>query len=77
MITTLALRAFLESVWASDAAERAEHFAYLENGIARDFAEARFTEIEALAPTRELRLPDVPYHPGPPAAESVAAPEFP
>ena len=70
MATTLALRAFFESVWASDAAERAEHAAYLEEGIARDFEEARFAAIAAREATREIVLPDAPYHPAPPQSEA-------
>jgi predicted dienelactone hydrolase len=66
MATTLALRAFFESVWASDAAERAEHAAYLADGIARDFEEARFAAIAAREPAREIVLPAAPYHPNAP-----------
>lgn len=66
MATTLALRAFFESVWASDAAERAQHAAYLAEGVARDFEEARFSSIAAREPAREIVLPAAPYHPNAP-----------
>ena len=77
MATTLALRAFFESVWASDASERAEHAAYLAEGIARDFAEVRFEAIAPRAPALETALPDAPVHPEPPAGEPSVPPELP
>ncbi len=73
MITTLALRAFFESAWASDAAERAEDAAYLASGIARDFSEARFESIAPLPPSRDPVLAEAPYHPGIPRPASPAA----
>jgi hypothetical protein len=75
MATTLALRAFFESVWASDAAERAQHAAYLAEGIARDFVEARFAAIAPREAAREIVLPDAPYHPDPPEIQVGVSPE--
>lgn len=64
MITTLALRAFFESVWEGDAAAREESARFLAEGIPRDFAEARFEAIPALPPRREPELSVLPEGPG-------------
>jgi hypothetical protein len=66
MITTLALRAFLESAWESDAAKRDGSARFLAEALARDFEEVRYQGIAPLPPSREVVLSDAPYHPGVP-----------
>ena len=73
MITTLALRAFFESAWASDGATRGEAARYLRETLAGDFPEARLEEVAPLLPSREPVLVDVPYQPALPSAEAVPA----
>ncbi|HEY8123793.1 MAG TPA: hypothetical protein VII78_20910 [Myxococcota bacterium] len=67
MITTLALRAFLESIWASDAEARAQSAQFLAETLARDFSEVRYAAIAPLPPSREPVLAEAPYHPAAPA----------
>jgi predicted dienelactone hydrolase len=66
MITTLALRAFFESVWESDPAQRAGSARFLADTLARDFEEVRYQGIAPLPPSRGVVLTDAPYHPGVP-----------
>ena len=75
MISTLALRAFLESVWESDPAKRAESERFLAEGIAADFPEARFEAIAALPPSREPALARLPSASAP--TSEAAVPELP
>jgi len=74
MITTLALRAFFESVWEDDPALRASSAHFLAETLARDFSEVRYQGIAPLPPNPVLELREAPRVPGAPAADSVAAP---
>ncbi len=74
MITTAALRAFFESVWAEDEAVRAKSAAFLAESLARDFSEARYEAIAPLPPSREPVLREAPVAPGAPSAEPVPVP---
>jgi predicted dienelactone hydrolase len=74
MITRLALRAFLESVWESDPTRRAASAHFLAETLARDFSEVRYQGIAPLPPSRVLELREAPRRPGAPAADLVAAP---
>jgi hypothetical protein len=69
-VTTLALRAFFESVWAEDEGVRAESARFLAEILPRDFPEATHLAIPAKPPSREPVLSEVPYHPGVPRAET-------
>jgi len=74
MITKLALRAFLESVWESGLSRRNESARFLAETLARDFEEVRYQGIAPLPLSRELRLREAPRLPGAPVADSIAAP---
>jgi hypothetical protein len=76
MITTLALRAFFESVWAETPEQRAESARFVSEILPRDFAEARYQVIAPKPPGLEPNLEVAPYHPGVPQAEAVPAPSF-
>jgi hypothetical protein len=60
MIATLAMRAFFESVWASDARERAGATRFLSQTLPQDFAEVSYQAIAPLPPPREAGLAKAP-----------------
>jgi len=71
MITTLALRAFFESIWESDAAQRASAQRFLAETLPDDFAEASYQVIAPLPPAREAQRIAAPDYPGAPRAEPI------
>ena len=56
MITMLAMHAFFESVWASDASERATAARFLAESLPQDFAEASYRAIAPRSTPREAAL---------------------
>jgi hypothetical protein len=64
MITSLALRAFFESTWESDAAKRSASARFLAETLARDFDEVRYQAIAPLPPSREVERIEAPARPG-------------
>ncbi len=69
-ITTLALRAFLESAWAEDEDARRQSARFLRETLPKDFPEARFEEIASLPPSREPERVSAPEHPEVPSADA-------
>jgi predicted dienelactone hydrolase len=74
MITTLALRAFLESVWERDAARRATGASHLAEGLARDFPEASYRAVPAQPASRSPDLPRLPRLPSAPVSDALPPP---
>ena len=72
MITTLALRAFFESVWASEADARASAARFLAETLPENFSEASYQEIAPLPPAREAELIAAPAYPSAPGAQPIA-----
>jgi predicted dienelactone hydrolase len=76
MVTTLALRAFFESVWADAPKKRDESARFLAEILPRDFPEASYRAIPPRPPSLEPKLEAAPYHPSVPQADATPAPSF-
>ncbi|HEU4430061.1 MAG TPA: hypothetical protein VFT98_14960, partial [Myxococcota bacterium] len=74
MITTLALRAFFESVWAGEEEARARAARFLAETLPENFSEASYQGIPPRPPARKAELIAAPAYPGAPGALPIAPP---